>query len=90
MGRMGVTMGGFRRIVIALADILAIIFIVLFTIGGGLSAAASSQMLGGGGGAGTMILGFVLGALGGFLVAAVLAAFLFSLSEIAANTRQTC
>ena len=80
-------MGGFRRIVIALADILAIIFIVLFTIGGGFSGAASSQIYGGGG-ATSMIVGFLLGALGGFLVSAILAAFLFSLSEIAANTRQ--
>lgn len=84
---MGVTMGGFRRIVIALADILAIIFIVLFTIGGGLSGAASSAMYGGGGAA-SMVFGFLLGAVSGFLVSAILAAFLFSLSEIAKNTRQ--
>jgi hypothetical protein len=79
-------MGGLRRIVIALADVLAIIFIVLFTIGGGFSGAASSQMYGGGGAG--MVVGFIVGAAVGFLIAAVLAAFLFSLSEIAANTRQ--
>jgi hypothetical protein len=81
-------MGGFRRIVIALANILAIIGIVLSTIGGGFSGAASSQIYGGGG-ATAMVVGFVLGALVGFLVAAILAAFLFLLTEIATNTRQT-
>ena len=79
-------MGGLRRIVIALADVLAIIFIVLFTIGGALSGITYGAMAGGGGLA--TVLGIVLGAVIGFLSAAILAAFLFSLSEIAKNTRQ--
>ena len=83
-------MGGFRRIVIALADVLAIMFIVLFTIGGGLSAAASSA---------DVRVGEVAPPAWSWVSSwarweaswslPCLRAFLFSLSEIAKNTRQT-
>ena len=85
-------MGAFRRIVIALADVLAIVSIIGFTIGGGAIAAATaalqSQVLGQAAG-GSAAVAFILGAVAGFIVSALLAALLFSLSEIAANTRKT-
>jgi hypothetical protein len=85
-------MGALRRIVIAMADALAIVCIIGLTIGGGAIAAfyvvLQSQVLGRPAGS-SAVFAFMVGAVTGFILAALFAAIIFSLSEIAANTLAT-
>jgi hypothetical protein len=78
-------MGGFRRFIIKTAEILMILVVIGMTVGTGISGSTGMQIAFGGQ---YWILGFVLGAIGGFAAAAVIAAYFFLLAEIAENTRR--
>jgi membrane associated rhomboid family serine protease len=78
-------MDGFRRFIIKTAEVMMLVIVILTTIGFAISGGASAQVAGGGQ---FWILGAVIGALFGFVMAAVLAAYFFLLAEIAQNTRR--
>lgn len=91
-------MSSFRRLIIGIAEVAAIVWIVGFTIVGGFVGLASKiplMLIMNSFGAAVPdqavfgLLCFILGMVVSFLVAAVLAAFMFTLSEIAENTRVT-
>lgn len=77
-------MDGFRRFIIKTAEIMMILIVVLMTISFAISGAGSAAAMGGS----YWILGLLLGAVGGFLFSAVLAAYFFLLLEVAENTRR--
>ena len=81
-----------RWLVIRIAEVLAIVVILLSTILGGLSgafwAAVRSSLLGGPDGV-YLFIGFVIGALSGLILSAITLAFLFVLIDISENTRKT-
>lgn len=81
-----------RRLIIRISEVLALIIIFGSTLIAGFMSAswayAQSRILGQSPEFSTF-LGFVLGALSGFITSAVLFGFLFILIEIAENTRRT-
>jgi hypothetical protein len=77
-------MRGFRRFIIRIAEILTILTMVFATISFAISGVFWAAMSGY-----SWIVGLVLGAISGFALAAVGAAILFLLIEIAENTRRT-
>jgi hypothetical protein len=84
-------MGAFRRFVMALAGISAVFLIIIATIAGGFAGAAASALISGlltgHPGPGNAVIGFLLGAATGFFFAALPATMMFTLTEIAENTR---
>jgi hypothetical protein len=86
-------MSEFRRFVIGLVNLLLLLAIVLATIGGAISGGAVLPNLNIGAlrplSGSEPIVGAIGGAIFGFLVSAIPAVFLFLLTEIADNTRQT-
>ena len=81
---MGANMRGFRRFIIRFAEILTILTMAFATISFAISGLFWATMAGY-----SWIAGLVLGAISGFALAAVGAAILFLLIEIAENTRRT-
>ncbi len=83
-------MSQLRRLVIALAETVAVLGIIVFTLVGGISGAGYARLVGFGFGGQQdyTALGFLIGAMVGFFVSALPAAFLFTMSEILANTRR--
>src|SRR5260221_63764 len=88
----GQIMGGFRRFIIGLADFVTVLGIVGVTIVAAFWGYTWARMAA----IGTRgdefsagVFGILLGGGIGFCIAALAAAFLFTLSEIAANTRDT-
>jgi hypothetical protein len=81
---MGANMRGFRRFIIRFAEILTILTMAFATISFAISGLFWATM-----GGYSRIAGLVLGAISGFALAAVGAAILFLLIEIAENTRRT-
>jgi hypothetical protein len=83
----------FRRFVMGLAGLCAVFLIVASTIVGGFAGAATSTLVSGlmtgRPGPGNAVIGFLLGAASGFFFAALPAAMMFALMEIAENTRRT-
>jgi hypothetical protein len=77
-------MRGFRRFIIRIAEILTILMMVFATI-----SFATSGLFWAGISGYSWIVGLVLGAITGFALAALGAAILFLLIEIAQNTRPT-
>jgi hypothetical protein len=94
-------MSAFRRLVIGVAEVVQVISIVVVTLGGGMLGRSlmvmyslrpftaqqvqSGQVTVAGS---VPMLGFIIGATIGFCLAATAAAILFTLAEIASNTRQ--
>ena len=78
-------MAGFRRFIIKTAEIMMLLIVIAMTIGFAASGAGSAQLAMGGQ---WWIAGLLLGAVGGFVMAAVLAAYFFLLAEVAENTRR--
>ncbi len=76
-------MGGFRRFIIKIAEVMMVFFVILLTLALAISAAVAAQDYG----SASAILAFIVGGILGFIIASVLAAFFFLLAEIAANTR---
>ncbi len=84
-------MGGFRRLVIGLTDFIAVATIVISTVAGAFVGAAIGAAISRlpGSTENQTGLGLLVGAAIGFLPAAVGAALMFNLSEIATSTRKT-
>lgn len=80
-------MEGFRRFVIGTAEICAIIGIVIATIAGGVTGASMGQYSRAYGGVDHSGLYALLGLVIGLLLSVLAASFLFTLTEIANNTR---
>ena len=81
-------MDGFRRLIIGLADILALCAIVVFTVLGAFLGYSLGNAAGSFDRNSTAPVGSVmLGAVAGFGISAMAAALMFTLSEIASNTR---
>lgn len=78
-------MAKFRRFIIVTAEVMVVLIVVLMTIGSAISGAVSMQTALGGQ---YWIVGVLLGAVGGYLGAAIFAAGFFLLMEIAENTRR--
>jgi uncharacterized membrane protein len=76
-------MRGFRRFIIKIAEVLTILTMVFLTISFAISGTFWTTL-----GGYSWISGLVLGAISGFAVAALGAAILFLLIEIAENTRR--
>jgi hypothetical protein len=79
----GLNMRGFRRFIIKIAEVLTILTMVFLTISFAISGMFWTAL-----GGYSWISGLVLGAISGFAVAALGAAILFLLIEIAENTRR--
>jgi hypothetical protein len=90
-------MTSFRRFVILIAEVMQILSMLVGTLYGGVIGAASGSMFGPATGVrierlGEVasvggVVGFCIGALGGFVLSATFAAILFALSQIERNTR---
>jgi hypothetical protein len=80
-------MGRFRSFVIKISELLAFIMIVLVTIGSAYAGYKFIQMIPGQ--ADKALIGLFLGACVGFLLSALPAAAIFTLSEIAHSTQQS-
>jgi hypothetical protein len=79
-------MAGFRRFIIKTAEIMMLLIVIAMTISFAISGAISAQAAMG---EQWWIGGFLLGAVAGYLLAAVLAAYFFLLAEVAENTRRS-
>lgn len=71
-----------RRFIIKVAELVAYLAIIVLTLIGGISGWITALASGA-----SVTLGIILGALGGFVVAATGSAILFLLMDIAENTR---
>lgn len=85
---MGAAVGGFRRFVIGLSGLTAVVLIIASAIIAGIGGAAVSVIMSGGR-AESAVIGFVFGAISGFFFAALPCAMMFMLMEVAENTRKT-
>jgi predicted Co/Zn/Cd cation transporter (cation efflux family) len=81
-------MGEFRRFVIGLSSLTAVVLIIASAIIGGLCGAAFSAIASGGRSE-NAVIGFIFGAVSGFFFAALPCTIMFTLMEIAENTRRT-
>jgi hypothetical protein len=77
-----------RRLIIAVSEILGLVFLIGATLLGG-GVGAMIQQAGRPGVAQDLTAGFAAGAVAGFIPAALALASLWALFEIAANTRET-
>jgi hypothetical protein len=81
-----------RRAIIGVAGMLALLQVLMLTIGGGISGyfiVVTIMRLNGGNPDGNEMLGLLVGAAVGFVIAAVWSAVIFTLAEIERNTRHT-
>jgi len=77
-------MGGFRRLVIRLVEVLLILFMAVATIASAIAGANYGQFMPGD----MSVVMALIGGVSGFISSALLAAFYFLLAEIADNTRR--
>lgn len=84
-------MEDFRRFILSVADGIAVLSVIIGTLGAGITGAALGYTTGAfsGNGAGLAFFGFLVGGFIGFVTSALASALLFVLAEIAANTRRT-
>jgi hypothetical protein len=80
-------MSGFRRFVIGLSGFCSFVLIVGFAIIAGFGGAIAIGLISGR--SDSAAIGFIVGAALGFFFAALPAAMMFTLTEIAENTRKT-
>ena len=83
---------GLRRMIVRIAEVLALLLILVSTIAGGFSGMSYAYILARVGDRSESlpaVLGFALGALTAFVVSAIVLAVVFILIDIAENTRKT-